>query len=340
MSLFPTAANADNKFKSSFSTGGSASTANPVPPNANAIPNSESVNVPPVSETTEPEINISNTNTTETLSTPAAINSALPEKSAEASALSPLQKKIMEQLQKKTEAKTIETPPILSPIEPSEQKTEPEKVEVKKPSSPNKDQLDQFERSSVRIAGFNVPEAQKFRSNFIPLNPEELNDIIEEDDGKYTNLSDTEKEEMEDLSDMYLEKFLSHENKAGGICLDELLELAIDKEASDIHFSAGAKVALRINGKIHFIDNLPPLSSAQARNLIFSLVDNPLHRRRIFEERELDCGYEHKNGVNFRVNIFFKQGRIAAVLRKIASQAMTMDQLGLPDAVQRLLKQK
>lgn len=199
--------------------------------------------------------------------------------------------------------------------------------------------VDKHFPTSVKISGITAPEDSHFDSYFHKSDAsnsskEDVNDVV------YDNLSESERAEIEDMDKLYLEKFPSDSNPAGGICLDELLELAIDKEASDIHFAAENKIGLRINGHIHFIHNLPALSREQARALIFSLVPNPLHRRRIFEEKELDCAYEHKNGVNFRVNIFFKRGKIGAVLRKIASHAMTMEQLGLPEALKGLLGKK
>ncbi|MBT4937012.1 PilT/PilU family type 4a pilus ATPase [Candidatus Peregrinibacteria bacterium] len=199
-------------------------------------------------------------------------------------------------------------------------------------------------KSSVNIAGLTNSES------IVPLKQDKLSEekegpIVSDEvpipqEDLYENLSDTEKEELDSLAEDYFEKFPSDVNPDGGIALNDLLDLAIDKEASDIHFSAGSKIGLRIFGKIHFIDNIDALNNKQARNLIFALVSNPLQRKEIYEEKELDASYEHYNGVNFRINIFFKRGKVAAVLRKIASNAMSMDQLGLPPAVQDLLQKK
>ncbi len=216
-----------------------------------------------------------------------------------------------------------------------------EKIENKESiKSPTENNLNP--NTSVRIAGLTVDENTNIKSEFSPKKisvdiPTANNPQI---DDLYENLSDSERGELEDMSDMYFERFNSNSNPAGGITLDQLLDLAIDKEASDIHFSAGSQIGLRVNGKIFFIDNVQELTSAQTRNLVFAIISNPLHRKRIFEERELDCAYEHRNGVNFRVNIFFKRGKLAAVLRKISSEALTMEQLGLPKGVKELLNKK
>ena len=200
-------------------------------------------------------------------------------------------------------------------------------------------------QSSVKIAGLTTDEAatlkkSKLGSKESEQEPPSHDENLPSEEDLYENLSETEKEELDELAEDYFEKYASDVNPDGGIALNDLLDLAIDKEASDIHFSAGSKVGLRIFGKIHFIDNIDALNKKQARNLIFALVPNPLQRKKIYEERELDASYEHYNGVNFRVNIFFKRGKVAAVLRKIASNAMSMEQLGLPPAVQDLLQKK
>jgi twitching motility protein PilT len=193
--------------------------------------------------------------------------------------------------------------------------------------------------SSVKIAGINAPD----------LNLEEidndkpqisLEDEVEEQE-LIDNLDDESVDKLGDLKDKYFAKFSSSSCPEGGVSLDSLLDLAIDKDASDIHFSEKSQIGLRVHGKIYFIDNFPELNHEQTRYLIFSLVQSPLMRKKIYDERELDCSYEHqKTKVSFRVNIFFKRGRLAAVLRRIESKAKTIDELGIPDSIKSLLEQK
>ena len=230
------------------------------------------------------------------------------------------------------------------PVKKTEEKKEPvpEKSEKDESSSDMNTEDDFSQFTSVRIAGLTAPDDLEVTSHF----QLEGADFASSEAGEggllgTDNLSTEEREALGDMSDYYFQSFSSSESIEGGITLDELLDLCIDKDASDIHFAAGEKIGLRVNGKILFINNIPELTVKQARQLVFALVPNPLHRKRLFDNRELDCAFEHVvRGVNFRVNIFFKQGNMAAVLRRIASHAMTMEQLGLPKAIKELLKQK
>src|SRR3989338_2300716 len=54
----------------------------------------------------------------------------------------------------------------------------------------------------------------------------------------------------------------------GSISIDQLINLAIEKEASDIHFGKGRRAGLRIGGKFTFIENMAPLSEAQTKEIM------------------------------------------------------------------------
>lgn len=122
--------------------------------------------------------------------------------------------------------------------------------------------------------------------------------------------------------------------------LEDILELGIDMEASDLHFGAKEKIGLRINGKICFVENIPPLTREQAERIIFKLVSNEDQKETLVRTREMDTSYEHTDGTPFRVNIFYKKRNISAVLRRIASKACTMEELGVPAAVHNLIQMK
>lgn len=243
----------------------------------------------------------------------------------------------------KLENKEIETVKEVkeTKLQTADLKTEEEKADipkVEKKESPKTDDNFDFP-TSVKIAGLTAEEDLKFIPSFVPASDEDKSNLDSHND-ESVNISDSEKEELEELSKAYFEEFDSSQALDKGMSLDDLLELCIEKEASDIHFSALEKIGLRINGKIYFIDNYEKLSHKEARHLVFSLVQNPIMRKQVFEDRELDCAFEHKSGVAFRVNIFFKRGRLAGVLRRIASQAKSMEELGLPEAVTQLLNAK
>ena len=129
----------------------------------------------------------------------------------------------------------------------------------------------------------------------------------------------------------------SSPSKSSTVTLDQLVSLAIENDASDIHFSEGSRVALRVGGKIVFIENITSLSKDTASKMIFSMLSDETEQKRLKMLRELDFSYNHKGGVNFRVNAFYKQGRISVVMRMISKHLSSLDSLGIPEEVKKLL---
>lgn len=122
--------------------------------------------------------------------------------------------------------------------------------------------------------------------------------------------------------------------------MTDILQAALELGASDIHFSANERIAFRINGEIYFVENLPALTPERAERLIFTLIPTEEQREALVRTRELDTAYEHTDGTNFRVNVFFKRKRLSTVMRVIANDIWSMDELGLPAAITTLLEAK
>ncbi|MBI5421950.1 PilT/PilU family type 4a pilus ATPase [Candidatus Peregrinibacteria bacterium] len=127
------------------------------------------------------------------------------------------------------------------------------------------------------------------------------------------------------------------ENKGGRTTLNQLVNLCIEKEASDIHFREGGKLALRVGGKIVFIENADPLSREDAKAMVDALLPNLDERARFEKDRESDFSYTHTNAVNFRVNLFYQQGKLAGVMRMISKHVLSMDELGIPESLKKFL---
>ena len=96
-----------------------------------------------------------------------------------------------------------------------------------------------------------------------------------------------------------------------------LLELALDRGASDLHLAVGRPPILRIVGALKAMP-MPPLSAADMRMLLFSVMTN--RQRTTYElEREIDFALALQGGKRFRVNAYFQKGHMAAAMRTIPS---------------------
>ena len=116
--------------------------------------------------------------------------------------------------------------------------------------------------------------------------------------------------------------------------IEELLELTIESNASDLHLSAGLPPIIRVGGEL-LKTELPILSEGDIQQLVFSMLTN--EQRREFEQNmELDCSIGIHGLGRFRVNVYRERGTCAAALRTIATETPTIEQLGLPPIVKEI----
>jgi twitching motility protein PilT len=110
--------------------------------------------------------------------------------------------------------------------------------------------------------------------------------------------------------------------------IKELLIIAKEKEASDLHLNIGVPPVLRINGKLTRM-NLPELTPEITHEMIYSILSEK--QKTNFEKKgELDLSYELINVSRFRVNIFRHRRGEAAALRLIPEKIKVLSELNLP----------
>lgn len=117
--------------------------------------------------------------------------------------------------------------------------------------------------------------------------------------------------------------------------LNELLKRMADEKASDLIIKSGGVPAVRVNGKIHFLD-MPPLTLAETRAYCDGFLSE--ETRRIFEEYgEVDAAYHLPGSGRFRINLFRRQGELGVVFRHIKDAIPSFAELNLPiEHMQRL----
>lgn len=121
--------------------------------------------------------------------------------------------------------------------------------------------------------------------------------------------------------------------------IQQLLDLTIARNASDLHLSVGFPPILRIHGDLLPVPGEPPITPEQIESLISPLVSDI--QRNIYKETfELDFSFEHQGKARFRVNLYKQKGRPAAALRLIPYRIPDMEQLGLPPTVGKLTELK
>ena len=121
--------------------------------------------------------------------------------------------------------------------------------------------------------------------------------------------------------------------------MDEILELVVKKDASDVHLICVNKPVLRIARELTVVDEMEVLTPEDMNEIYDYLIRGNLDKDSVFREtRKLDTSYEFKN-VRFRVNISNSFDIPVYTLRLIKNELPTFEELGVPDVVRRMTYQ-
>ena len=117
---------------------------------------------------------------------------------------------------------------------------------------------------------------------------------------------------------------------------DLLLEV-IERNASDLHLTAGAHPTVRVRGRLLPLEDYPVLTTEQTRETIYSILTND-QRQRLETDWQIDFAYAIPGRARFRVNAYFQRSAIGAAFRLIPFSIKTVEELGLPLVLHDLAK--
>ncbi|MGI5816662.1 MAG: type IV pilus twitching motility protein PilT [Armatimonadota bacterium] len=118
--------------------------------------------------------------------------------------------------------------------------------------------------------------------------------------------------------------------------IDELLELVVEHNASDLHISDGLPPVLRIDGELKKT-RYETVDPDVAQRMIYDILTDDQVQR--FEtDLELDCSYAFQDIARFRVNVYRDRGTVASALRLIPRKIPTVEELNLPPIVSDLAR--
>lgn len=118
--------------------------------------------------------------------------------------------------------------------------------------------------------------------------------------------------------------------------IQQLLEITIERKASDLHLVAGYPPTLRIHGDLVPLAGTDALSNGEIASLLSPLLV-PAQKQAFEQNLELDFAISLGNKGRFRVNIFKQQGCLSAALRLIPLVIPDLESLGLPLVVNKLV---
>ena len=111
--------------------------------------------------------------------------------------------------------------------------------------------------------------------------------------------------------------------------LPDLLELAVNQGASDIHLKPDAPVTFRVSGLL-VASALPVPSKEVVAEIVHHMLPTHLVDK-LNQNHEVDFSYLHENRWRFRVNVFYQRGNLCLAMRYVKTKIPTFAELYLPD---------
>jgi len=121
--------------------------------------------------------------------------------------------------------------------------------------------------------------------------------------------------------------------------IDDLLRLAVERKASDLHLKVGNFPYLRVDGELVALSDLKRVASEDMLNMAFSMMSNR-QKQKFKESAELDMAYGVAGLGRFRVNVFQQRGNVGMVLRVVPTKIRTLDELNMPAVIGRICEER
>lgn len=119
--------------------------------------------------------------------------------------------------------------------------------------------------------------------------------------------------------------------------IDAFLTEALAKDSSDLHFISGSPPRVRIHGALQTLNN-DVLSIDAVTEALYEIMSGTMQRD--FQTHDaVDFAYSIPDVSRFRVNVMRHLNGVGAVFRAIPSQALTLEQLNMPEVVDKFCKQ-
>lgn len=117
--------------------------------------------------------------------------------------------------------------------------------------------------------------------------------------------------------------------------IEKLLATVIQLKASDLHITVGQPPVVRHQGRMKRLET-KVLDNDDCTTLMKSITPDRCQQE-IQEKGGSDFAIEYVDGYRFRVAVFKQRGNIGIVMRRIPSQFLTFEQVGMPEAIRSLI---
>lgn len=119
--------------------------------------------------------------------------------------------------------------------------------------------------------------------------------------------------------------------------MHSLLDLVVQRKASDLHLIVGTPPMIRIDGALAPVPN-EPILTPDVVGLLLKDALNTEQLERLTVNKEIDYSLPYSNDARFRVNAYTQKGSLAASFRLIPAEIPPLDTLGLPPILHNFVK--
>lgn len=114
--------------------------------------------------------------------------------------------------------------------------------------------------------------------------------------------------------------------------IDRYFKLMVEHSASDLHISTGCKPMFRKDGAMLPLKNDDDMEPQRAKTILYEIMPRE-NKEQFNAANDTDFAYEIEGLGRYRCNIFRDRNGIGGVFRLIPHEILTVEQLGIPEAV-------
>ncbi|MDD5397400.1 MAG: type IV pilus twitching motility protein PilT [Candidatus Moranbacteria bacterium] len=114
--------------------------------------------------------------------------------------------------------------------------------------------------------------------------------------------------------------------------IKNLLRMAAQQGASDLHLVVGRYPTLRLDGKLYPLTQESVLSAADTQSLSEALMSEE-NKKKLTNEGQVDFSYNFEDKARFRTNIFYQQGNLSVAMRMVSGTVRTLEELNVPSTL-------
>jgi twitching motility protein PilT len=121
--------------------------------------------------------------------------------------------------------------------------------------------------------------------------------------------------------------------------INDLLKIAVERKASDLHLKVGAFPVIRIDGALIPLADMRRLMQEDTIAMAFSIM-SARQKEKFKNNFEIDIAYNVPNLGRFRCNIFQQRGTVGLVLRVIPAKILSIKDLLLPPVLEKICQEQ